>query len=124
MKGIYCLILEIKNDVLIKVGALGKINFEKGYYVYIGSALNNLEKRIERHLAKEKRMHWHIDYLTTNTNFEIIRVFYEQTNKKKECIVAKKIIEKGIPVKSFGCSDCKCISHLVKVKEYDFIKSW
>lgn len=124
MKGIYCLILEVKKDVKVVIGALGKKSFRKGNYIYIGSALNNLEKRIQRHLRKEKKIHWHIDYLTTNKEFKIIKTFFKQTSKKEECNIAKKVSEKGIPINSFGCSDCKCQSHLYKVKFYEFINDF
>jgi len=55
MNGIYCLVIEIPKNMSIIVGKLGKIKFEKGYYTYVGSAQNNLEKRIERHFRKEKK---------------------------------------------------------------------
>ena len=38
-KGNYCLIIKMKNDCTIKIGAKGNIDFKKGYYVYVGSAL-------------------------------------------------------------------------------------
>ncbi|MFP4052091.1 MAG: GIY-YIG nuclease family protein, partial [Thermoplasmata archaeon] len=63
MKGIYTLVIELKEDKVIEVGAIGNIDFDKGYYVYVGSAQNGLEARIERHLSDEKKIHWHIDYL-------------------------------------------------------------
>ena len=112
MKGIYFLILECLNDTKIKVGRLGEINFKKGYYIYIGSALNNLEKRIERHLRKKKKIHWHIDYLTTNENFRIIKIYYLKTNEKIECEIAKEFEKYFYFIKNFGNSDCKDNSHL------------
>lgn len=51
MKGSYCLIINIKKDTEIKIGKkLGFINFKKGCYVYVGSAMNCLEYRVKRHL--------------------------------------------------------------------------
>ncbi len=55
MKGVYCLIIKVKTDIIQKIGALGKIKFDKGIYVYVGSAQNNLKKRIKRHLSKNKK---------------------------------------------------------------------
>ena len=56
MKGTYCLIINLNNTSKIKIGKkLGKIEFDKGYYVYVGSAMNSLESRINRHLSDEKR---------------------------------------------------------------------
>jgi Uri superfamily endonuclease len=109
MKGSYVLIINLENDKNIQVGKLGKIFFKKGYYAYVGSALNNLDKRIERHLRKQKKFHWHIDYLLAHS--VIIDVYYKETNKKDECEKAN-IFTKLLSIEGFGCSDCKCKSHL------------
>ena len=45
MKGIYILLIEIDKNIKIEIGSLGKINFDKRIYFYIGSVQNNLEKR-------------------------------------------------------------------------------
>lgn len=45
------------------MGALGDYPFPAGWYVYTGSARNGVHQRIRRHLRREKRKHWHIDYL-------------------------------------------------------------
>lgn len=116
MKGIYILKIDLKKDFLIKIGALGKILFKKGTYLYIGSAQNNLEKRISRHFLdpKEKRLHWHIDYLLKNKNTELKKAFYKELDKKHECILAKKLSKDNNSIKKFGCSDCNCKSHLIR----------
>jgi Uri superfamily endonuclease len=121
MKGTYLLLLKIKKPVKIKTGGLGFLNFEKSSYAYIGSALNNLEKRIKRHLLKNKKKHWHIDFLTTNKNIKITSVFYKKSNKKQECIFANKLSKFGLPINNFGSSDCKCNSHFFKIKNLDDI---
>ena len=74
MKGIYILLISIKRNILPKIGALGNIKLAKGTYAYVGSAQNNMEKRIKRHLSKDKRFHWHIDYLLDNTDTEIKKI--------------------------------------------------
>ncbi|MCD6226669.1 MAG: GIY-YIG nuclease family protein [Candidatus Aenigmarchaeota archaeon] len=123
MKGIYCLIIKIQKNVSIIIGRLGKIKFEKGYYTYVGSAQNNLEKRIERHLRKNKKKFWHIDYLLENPNVEIKEVLSKKASKTKECEMARKIRSFGVPVKNFGCSDCNCESHLFKINDIKQLKS-
>lgn len=64
-QGAYLLVVELKEASKISVGALGKILFPEGYYVYAGSALGpgDISARITRHKRREKRRHWHIDYL-------------------------------------------------------------
>jgi Uri superfamily endonuclease len=113
MKGVYILKIILKKNQEIIIGKLGKINFKKGNYYYVGSSQNNIDKRIQRHKRKEKKIHWHIDYLTTNAQVEKITAKkFINYLKEKECLEAKKLLKKYEPIKKFGCSDCKCISHL------------
>ncbi|MCX7958066.1 MAG: DUF123 domain-containing protein [Deltaproteobacteria bacterium] len=97
------------------MGSLGLFYFDKGVYAYIGSAQNNLEKRIERHKSDRKKTFWHIDYLLSNKFAEIIRVFYREAGKSSECIAARKLAKTELPIVGFGCSDCKCVSHLFRI---------
>ncbi len=110
MKGSYVLLIKNPDNQNIQIGKLGNIFFKKGNYAYIGSAMNSLDARIKRHLSHEKKIHWHIDYLLQNS--QITDVFYKETNEKIECIIAKKFAEKLENIQDFGCSDCKCNSHL------------
>lgn len=116
MKGVYCLIIKVKIDIIQEIGSLGKIKFKKGDYVYIGSAQNNLEKRIKRHLSKKKKIKWHIDYLLKNIFVKIEKIFYKKAAKKEECEIASFLTKFEEPIKNFGCSDCKCKAHLFKLK--------
>ena len=110
MKGIYCLIIKVKTDIIQKIGALGKIKFKKGIYVYIGSAQNNLEKRIKRHLSKKKKIRWHIDYLLQKAS--ITKVILCETADKIECAIAQALSRQFDSIPGFGSSDCRCKSHL------------
>jgi len=121
MKGIYLLVIKVNKDLKLKVGSLGKIDFKKGIYIYVGSAQNSLKKRIKRHKLKKKKIFWHIDYLLDNKFSKIIKIFYKKADKSQECEVAKKLIKYGIPIDHFGSSDCKCKSHLIKIKELKII---
>jgi len=94
---------------------LGKIKFSRGIYAYVGSAQNGIRKRIARHLRKEKRKFWHIDYLLAQRSVYIKKVIYQEASKEKECRVAQDFSQLGEPVKGFGCSDCFCPSHLFKI---------
>ena len=109
-KGSYLLIIKLDENKKITVGKLAKIDFKKGYYVYVGSAMNGLDKRIQRHLRTQKKIHWHIDYLLNQAR--IINVFFKLSNIKQECKIAKLIEEKLSVIIGFGCSDCKCKGHL------------
>ena len=55
MKGSYILFIKLDEDKLIEYGIRKKNYFKKGLYIYVGSALNSLENRIERHLGNKKK---------------------------------------------------------------------
>ena len=118
MKGVYILLFRITNDFSRSVGSLGRVHFEKGNYAYVGSAQSSLFPRLERHYAKKKkRLHWHIDYLTTSKNINIKGAVYSAADTKEiECRLSAMLstlsFSKAVP--SFGSTDCKygCKSHL------------
>jgi Uri superfamily endonuclease len=122
MKGIYVLIISVRRNVRIGIGALGIVTFEKGTYAYVGSAQNNMEKRLARHLRTAKKKFWHVDYLLTSSGSAIRRIFTCEAEKKEECRLADLLREKGLAVPGFGSSDCKCKSHLFKIKTYEFLR--
>lgn len=121
MKGTYTLLIEIPEGIEIQIGKLGKINFKKGFYAYIGSALNGLEKRIGRHLRREKKFHWHIDYLLEKG--KILGIIYAETDLRFECNIARNLNKNLEFVKNFGCSDCRCESHLFYHKNFNELKN-
>ncbi|MFC1729025.1 DUF123 domain-containing protein [candidate division KSB1 bacterium] len=115
LKGIYSLLIHIPANVLVQIGALGGKTFEKGRYLYVGSAQTNLEKRVKRHLSTAKKRRWHIDYLLLCPGVEVVKTFAKAAEKEEECKTAALLSVSGKPVDGFGCSDCSCISHLFKV---------
>jgi Uri superfamily endonuclease len=122
MKGIYVLIISVNSNILVSVGALGKISFEKGLYAYVGSAQNNLEKRVKRHLRKDKRRFWHIDHFLNNRSVAVTKVFYKEAEKSEECQISRVLSQRGMPVANFGCSDCSCVSHLFMLDNCGFLR--
>ncbi|MCX8171170.1 MAG: GIY-YIG nuclease family protein [Candidatus Bathyarchaeota archaeon] len=123
-KGIYVLVLSVGRDLDVDVGSLGAIHFNSGLYAYIGSAQNNLERRVIRHFSREKRLFWHIDYLLKNEYVKIQRVFFKAAPKTEECLLAKDMNALYKPIKGFGSSDCTCISHLFKIESYENLDSF
>lgn len=121
VKGVYALIIRLKSDVVLKVGALGETAFNEGTYVYVGSAQTNLEQRVRRHLRKKKCLFWHIDYLLNSDAATIEKVLEIEGDKTAECGLAKEIARRGEAVNGFGCSDCRCGSHLFLVEDFDFL---
>ncbi len=118
MKGSYLLVLEIGKSMDIRVGALGIVQFKKGRYIYVGSAMNSLEKRINRHLRKNKKIFWHIDYVLSSPNVRIVKVLFKESEKKEECFIARNVV--GEPIKDFGSSDCSCKSHFFRISDIFF----
>lgn len=115
MKGCYCLIIHMTKSDKLKIGNMYEESkkFKKGWYVYIGSAMNSLIPRIKRHLNDDKKMHWHIDYLLQSNNAIIKDVLFCIVDEKIECELAKEIAPYGEEIANFGCSDCNCNSHLI-----------
>jgi len=71
--------------------------------------------RIQRHLKKDKRRFWHIDYLLNSKYSSIKGIIYAKTNTRYECKIVKEIDNMNVkPIKGFGASDCNegCKSHL------------
>lgn len=113
-KGSYTLFLGLKEDQEINVGALGKKKFSEGFYAYNGSALGKSGfSRIKRHkklIKNGKTTHWHIDYLLTNSKVNFVGLI--KSTAEIECELSQKPTNIN-RIDDFGCSDCKCGSHLL-----------
>jgi Uri superfamily endonuclease len=113
--GIYSLLLELKEDMCITIGALGDIKFPAGYYSYTGSARGGGGfSRINRHLnvavGLNQTKRWHIDYLLPHT---IPRgVVLTHTDQDLECQISKTIGSHAETIHRFGSSDYSCNGHL------------
>ncbi len=116
MKGTYCLVLELRDDAQIRVGALGARRFPAGVYVYVGSALSGIEQRVARHARKAKKKRWHIDYLLARADLHATIAIPSQT-KDTECAAVRALMStEGARAVAprFGSSDCGCDSHLIR----------
>jgi sugar fermentation stimulation protein A len=109
-KGTYILLIEIPRGVCMKVGALGTLEFPRGFYAYCGSAMGGLGARINRHLRKQKKIWWHIDYLLQKGR--VRGVMSAVTNERLECQLADGLGHAFNNYPGFGSSDCHCQSHL------------
>jgi sugar fermentation stimulation protein A len=125
-RGNYLLILYLAADRRINVGALGDIHFRKGYYIYVGSAKQNLSQRIGRHLRRRKKLFWHIDYLREIADDCTAVPIRSSVNLEHE--LAERIGEiSDWQIPDFGSSDCRCPTHLFgmtvhPLKDPSFIK--
>lgn len=107
----YAIFLFIDKECEAEIGKLGTYSFQRGVYVYVGSAKRNLKKRIERHISIEKKKRWHMDYIRP---YGSILTIITYDDSQSECKLAGKFIAKGhVPVPKMGSSDCKCPSHFI-----------
>ena len=118
VKGAYALLIEVSSKAELVVGALGVMEFNPGIYVYVGSALGpgGIEARVARHLRREKRLKWHIDYLLAAKGVSVRKVVFSEAGRGDECRVVGVLKELGLRVVNrFGACDCKmwCGGHLL-----------
>ncbi len=124
MKGIYVLVISITRKIIVLVGSLGEISFQKGTYLYVGSAQNGLLKRVLRHLKNNGKVRfWNIDYLFSSRACRVLKVFYREGESPVECRVADLLSRRGVSVRRFGSSDCRCKGHLFRIQcDYAFLE--
>ncbi|MHC4712149.1 MAG: DUF123 domain-containing protein [Planctomycetota bacterium] len=100
----------------IRVGALGRLCFAPGFWVYTGSARRALRRRVLRHIGKQKKRRWHIDYLLPPGRVIAVRAFEagKVSECRAHCLLASRFAEGPA---GFGSSDCRCRSHLAYLGE-------
>ena len=112
--GTYALVLKSETYASVQIGQLGEVDLKPGYYLYIGSAFGpgGVRGRVSRHFREEKSKHWHIDYLREHAS--PIGVWFSYELEHIEHLWAKTMYDASgfSPIQGFGCSDCKCFSHL------------
>ena len=112
--GTYALVMQSETSTSARIGRWGYLNVRPGYYIYVGSAFGpgGVLARVSRHCRESKSKHWHIDYLREFTI--LASVWYSHSPIRLEHCWAEAVakLNETEPVKGFGCSDCKCESHL------------
>ncbi|MDA2934368.1 GIY-YIG nuclease family protein [Acidobacteria bacterium AH-259-D05] len=106
----YQLHIWLRKRRVLNIGRLGRFAFPAGYYVYTGSAKTNIQARVQRHLTREKRIRWHIDYLLADPYTSVVDI---RLSRDPECYLNQS--GQGVViVPGFGSSDCKhgCGAHL------------
>ncbi len=128
--GSYQLIFTLNQSKDIIVGHLGKLTFPQGLYIYTGRHKNCLTKRVYRHLNPLKKIHWHVDYLTTDVAFELGYILI-YPGRLFECQIHQELKYFCLGhenYKGFGNSDCTegCFSHLIYLNTItnDFFCRW
>lgn len=92
------------------------MTLEPGYYIYVGSAFGpgGVRSRVRRHFQKTKHHRWHIDYLREFT--APVAAWYSHNRERLEHRWARDLEQAAemVGVAGFGCSDCRCRSHLFR----------
>lgn len=113
--GTYILILENLSTQSIQIGKLGILTVNPGFYVYVGSAFGpgGIPARSARHKNRQKRLHWHIDYLRKNSELLEIWFSLDQTRREHQWAdIVRQTPGIQLPMHGFGASDCQCPTHL------------
>ena len=129
--GTYALILSCASNARIQIGRLGTMQLQRGYYVYLGSALGpgGLRARIAHHQKLSTQPHWHIDYLRAQTQIHCVWFSYDPRRREHQWArVMLTVSGAKIPLLGFGASDCDCRSHLYFFKccpsRISFQRAW
>jgi Uri superfamily endonuclease len=112
--GTYALILRGRSRRPIQIGRWGPLDVDSRCYIYVGSAFGpgGVKARLLRHYRRKKRRHWHIDYLREHTSFVHAWISYEVPAQEHRWAATLAALPGVVPVKGFGCSDCRCHAHL------------
>ena len=89
-----------------------EFSLRAGHYVYVGSAMNSLERRVARHFSKEKKLHWHVDYLLKEA--ELLRAYLIPGEERLEERLSLEVSRFGEPVKGFGAGDLRLNTNLYR----------
>lgn len=120
ISGSYILVIEALNPATVHVGKLGEMQITPGLYYYGGSAKRGLAARIERHFSEKKKRYWHIDYITTHPQMEIIEAwcYPDQFDVEHQLGGLEETYLNGI-LRGFGAGDCQeqCAAHLWMAEE-------
>ncbi len=114
MKAVYAVFYRLEDSKTIKIGAQGKREFNQGIYVYVGSAMNGVRSRLERHLSSTENKHWHIDYFSSVAKPLDYLIIPEES--RWECKLADIVSEYGKSMDGLGASDCSCAAHLFRIQ--------
>lgn len=113
-RGLYLIVLELRKDRRIKPGKLPETEFKAGIYLYVGRAKRGFKKRLERHLRKDKKFFWHIDYFLREAGVMDVWIKPDSFDECRIVSQIRKILKKSeVPKKKFGASDCRCAGHLL-----------
>jgi len=117
--GTYVLALRCRACAEVEVGRIGRLYLQRGIYLYTGSAFGpgGVAARVSRHCRRAKPRRWHLDYLDEHLAPWGIWYSYAGEHLEHQWAASLMGIPEFSPVPRFGCSDCRCKSHLFRSAE-------
>lgn len=107
VKGVYLLIIEIIKPLTITIRDM-RYKLEPGHFIYVGSAWGSggLTSRIARHIKKDKKIHWHIDQVTSTPLSAVKTIcFLPGAPSNYESKIARILSTKLDFIPGFGSTD-------------------
>lgn len=124
--GTYVLVFKAAQQCKVRIGALGTGDFPAGYYVYVGSAHGGggLRARVGRHLAYDKPLRWHMDYL--RPELQAHAVWWQACPTRLEDAWVEHMPALGVSssMHGFGASDSRHGSHLFYCVRQPSFRRW
>ncbi len=139
--GVYLLRIQVTEPLSVVFGRFRKgvvIPIPAGEYIYVGSALGGLGRRLLRHATRSdgsahpvrpalidhfgltpppaKRLRWHVDYLLEQPEASLTHVIAIHTARRIESSLAEWLMhhpDTWIPASGLGASDDKGHTHLL-----------
>ncbi|MHA1109047.1 MAG: GIY-YIG nuclease family protein [Alphaproteobacteria bacterium] len=115
--GAYALVIRLGRKLRPAIRTLAPATLGPGRYLYLGSANGpgGIRARVARHLRRDKKIHWHVDHLTTRGR--VTHVIAAPGGS--ECALAARALSVdgvSVPMVGFGSSDCSlCPAHLLRL---------
>ena len=112
--GTYALVLQCTAAVNVQIGRWGTLQLQPGFYVYVGSAFGpgGVLSRVSRHCRADKARRWHIDYLREHATPVCCWYCHHPEHFEHQWADAVAKAQEMVAIDGFGCSDCRCRSHL------------
>ncbi|KPJ96673.1 MAG: hypothetical protein AMJ55_01865 [Gammaproteobacteria bacterium SG8_15] len=118
-KGTYIVVSKATGTFTCRVGKLGTLAGDQGYYLYVGSALGSggVKARVSHHLRITDKPRWHFDYLRPFLTPRRIWYCYSLNRYEHQwASVLAGLSGAVIPLAKFGATDCPCNAHLYYFK--------
>lgn len=124
--GTYVYVFHLHRAAVLRIGRLETFWFPAGYFAYVGSAINGVKHRTDRHRDPNAPKKWNIDHLKDAAT--PVELWWSESMDKLECHWAMNLAmmsQFSCPALGFGSNDCKtCPAHLFHSAQRPSIRSF